>query len=348
MVRTERRQFLKAAGAGTGIALGAGAASAQGSSEVSTSQNREVITSFTATATGGYITINGDDKQASNDNGSRLELTGPGVNGDLIIEGDVYSDKTWESTNIDFPGFNLDQLVDPGDLPIDPSNINEDITVTVDPISGTFDPAAGLITGDITLTVDVFLEINVIITIEREFQVVIPGDTADPIPLTTKQSGSLQGSASNLDGSNASATLVSNEFIIEATNETIGNPIGDDINVDNELNLPSDDPSRNYIELQLDLAWGNQGPPTELLPPIPDPIEPGFEGPPKDEDGDGLLENVRGGQGPPSVLDVQALFDNLNNPNIQNNSDKFNFQGDDPNSVGVLDVQALYDKHVNN
>ena len=59
-----------------------------------------------------------------------------------------------------------------------------------------------------------------------------------------------------------------------------------------------------------------------------------------DPDGDGLYEDVRG-DGGVSVLDVQTLFNNLDNPQLQSNAEKFDFSGTGGN-VTVLDVQALF------
>ena len=61
---------------------------------------------------------------------------------------------------------------------------------------------------------------------------------------------------------------------------------------------------------------------------------------PKDLDGDGLYEAIRGGT-ELTVLDVQALFNNLDNPAVQENSVLFNFSGLG-SEVTVLDVQALF------
>ena len=76
--------------------------------------------------------------------------------------------------------------------------------------------------------------------------------------------------------------------------------------------------------------------------PVP-PIETAL--PPRDIDGDGKYEDVRG-NGDLSILDVQELFKNLDNPDLQANSELFNFQGDSPDEVGILDVQALYDQYL--
>jgi hypothetical protein len=76
-----------------------------------------------------------------------------------------------------------------------------------------------------------------------------------------------------------------------------------------------------------------------------DPDVPPMAGgcPPADHDGDGLCEDVRG-TGDLSMLDVQALFENIQNPKLQEHSEAFNFSGLDPGEVTILDVQALFNR----
>jgi hypothetical protein len=62
---------------------------------------------------------------------------------------------------------------------------------------------------------------------------------------------------------------------------------------------------------------------------------------PLDIDGDGLYEAVVGNNDV-TILDVQALFKNLDSECVQNNPGAFNFSGTDPDGVSILDVQAHY------
>jgi hypothetical protein len=66
------------------------------------------------------------------------------------------------------------------------------------------------------------------------------------------------------------------------------------------------------------------------------------DGPPTDPDGDGTYEDVRGTDSF-SILDVQALFNNLDNPAVVNNAAAFNFQTSF-DTVSTLDVQALFNE----
>ena len=61
--------------------------------------------------------------------------------------------------------------------------------------------------------------------------------------------------------------------------------------------------------------------------------------PAQDLDEDGLYEDVNG-DGAFTIVDVQALFANLDSDTVQNNAAKFDFNGD--GVVDVTDVQALY------
>jgi hypothetical protein len=66
-----------------------------------------------------------------------------------------------------------------------------------------------------------------------------------------------------------------------------------------------------------------------------------FENAPTDPDEDGLYEDING-DGTFDIVDVQALFANLNDDAIQNNPDAFDFNGD--GQVDVVDVQRLFNE----
>jgi hypothetical protein len=60
-----------------------------------------------------------------------------------------------------------------------------------------------------------------------------------------------------------------------------------------------------------------------------------------DTTANGLLNDVDG-DGAFDIFDVQTLFENFNEPIVQNNASAFNFNGDDPPKVTIFDVQALF------
>ena len=64
---------------------------------------------------------------------------------------------------------------------------------------------------------------------------------------------------------------------------------------------------------------------------------------PKNPAGDGLYRHVRG-EDEFTILDVQALFNNLDNPTLQEYAGAFNFSGTRPDEVTILDVQALFNE----
>ena len=75
--------------------------------------------------------------------------------------------------------------------------------------------------------------------------------------------------------------------------------------------------------------------PTSVTPP------PVLDSEPQNPAGDGLYRDVRGDDSV-DILDVQTLFNNLDNPAVQEYASSFNFSGTDPTEVTVLDVQALF------
>ena len=77
-------------------------------------------------------------------------------------------------------------------------------------------------------------------------------------------------------------------------------------------------------------------------PPVIDNGQPPAERLPLDNDGDGLYEDVRGDDDF-NILDVQALFNNLEEPAVTGNAQYFYFNPrPDPQSPNILDVQSLF------
>ena len=64
---------------------------------------------------------------------------------------------------------------------------------------------------------------------------------------------------------------------------------------------------------------------------------------PRDVDGDGLYEDVRG-DGKFDIADVQLLFESLTEPRVQENAAFYNFSGSSPSEVTIFDVQMLFNR----
>jgi hypothetical protein len=234
MHRPNRRELLKTTGVGAGVALGMGTGSAQStaSQTVQTAQSREAEKVFTATADSGFIVVNGDSASDG-----PIQFGGNSIDGDVSIEGVVYSDDTWESTRVNFPKLQPEDVLDDDDIPVvSPEDLDGDIDIQVDPITGTYNIDKEIVTGDFALTIDVDLSAAGIVSFDVEV-------SADAV-LTTEQSGDMNGDVQGgLGDGTATVTLVNNEFDLPASgNDTI----------DDQLGLPS--PSgRNYLEIALNL-----------------------------------------------------------------------------------------------
>ena len=80
----------------------------------------------------------------------------------------------------------------------------------------------------------------------------------------------------------------------------------------------------------------------EVTEPLPEIDVTGDGNPATDTTGDGLLDDVNG-DGEATIVDVQALFQNLDNDEVQSNAALFDFSGTG-DEVTVSDVQALYNQ----
>ena len=65
------------------------------------------------------------------------------------------------------------------------------------------------------------------------------------------------------------------------------------------------------------------------------------DSPPTDTDGDGKLEDINGDESS-DVLDVQALFQNLDDETVKTNPESFDFNAD--GTVDILDIQTLFNQ----
>lgn len=343
----QRRELIRATGAaGTGLALGAGAASAQ--QEQTETQQQAVETTFSATVDEGFLVLNGN---GPDDQDAAVNIDVSTIDGTVFIEGEVYEDRTWSSTNVDFPELDPTQLVDASDadfiqdIQYDPE---AGITVEVNSISGVYDPGApngGLVTGDIDLLIDAFMPGTMTtgsgIPIDFTFEFSIDVNSGQDITLTTETSNALDGNASGLNTNSATATVVSNNFTVPKAEgpNLCQDPIVGQICVNELLNLPVEQPTQNWMELTIEPEWDG-------APPFAVPKLPGQQESPNDIDGDGKFEDITG-NGDVTIFDTQALFTNLDSEEVQNNAKFFNFsQYSDDDEVTTLDVASHFAKHV--
>jgi len=76
------------------------------------------------------------------------------------------------------------------------------------------------------------------------------------------------------------------------------------------------------------------------------PFGEGSDGPEfsaRDPDGDGLYEDVDDSGGEPDIFDVRALFNNLDDPDLQADAEYFDFD-DSGGEVDIFDVRALFNE----
>ena len=347
MTELNRRQFVKAAGAGAGLTVGAGATSAQ---RQGPKANKAVEAPFSATVDQGTLTLDGGEL---GDPGASVTLDISTLEGSIDIEGAVYEDKTWDSTSIQFPDVNPGQLIDEGDLPGFVDSISFDdvsqVDVVVDSISGTYDPESGdsgLVTGNLDMAIEADLEGSATvsgISVDFTFEFSIDINSGQNLNLTTGVSNNLEGSAADLQSNSATATVVNNSFTVpEATGPDLCQdpPLVDPICINDQLGLPIDNAERNWIELTLEPNWDGE-PPQFGLPTLP-----GADNPPKDLDNDGNYEDITG-SGEVDIFDTQTLFNNLDSEELQANAASFNFNPYSPDDeVTIFDVASHWKQNL--
>jgi hypothetical protein len=346
MTELNRRQFVKVAGAGAGLTVGAGATGAQQQSGADTA----VEASFSATIDNGALTLDGGELA---DPDATINISIGTLDGSIQIEGDVYEDATWDSQDIQFPDVNPGQLIDEGDLPDFVDSISFDdssqVDVLVDSIAGVYDPESGnggLVTGSLDMFIDADLLGTAVVSgldVEFTFDFSIDVNDSQNIELTTGESYGLTGDAANLESTDAIATVVNNNFTVpEATGPDLCQdaPLVDPICINDQLNLPIEDPQRNWVQLTMEPDWDGD-PPQFGLPTLP-----GGEGEPQDLDGDGNHEDVTG-SGQVTVFDTQTLFDNLDSEDVQENAGAFNFNPTSPDDeVTIFDVASHWKQNI--
>lgn len=330
MTATNRRQVLKTVGASAGAGgLGVSAVSS-GSADADSTQTAEITNVMSVRGTeDGLLAVSEPSIQKARENGINL----PGSEERPLVElsANVYSDGTWESTNVNFADIPIEELV--GQDMIDQYNpiVSGDITeipVEIRVPNG--------LSGQVQFGNDSpLLSFEGTVTLYVGFSEEFPDqqDLLHDIYLsntTTEQSGVMVGNA-DFSTSSGTATLVDNEFRVSKTNRTI---FGGVLDIDNELNLPSD-PGKSWLELPVDVEFDDY---------IAQPPAIVGDTPPKRSGIDNRWDIITGQGSCPSILDVQTLFSNLDNPDIQNNVEAFNFSASQSDRVTVFDVQALYSR----
>jgi hypothetical protein len=311
MEPVERRQVLAAAGVGAGLATGVGATGTRGQdapgSGAATASDQEPTHVFTARGTGGFLGINTDDPYSD---GYPL----PDDDGEppVVIQGEIYPDGSWTATSVAFKTF------DPGDFGLPAIDLDVDINVPGG-LSGAIDREAGLMTAEGTL--EIFLPLSDFDDIEEDLEV-----TIDIVDGTTLQSNNMVGDTEAFDTPEGSVVLVDNAYTVPATDAVVFG-----IDIDEVLDLPSEQPGDNWFELRLEVEFAPRPPPV-VGDDAPTSV------------GEDMLYDDVTGDGDLTIADVQSLFDSLDSDVVQEHAPAFDFSDTNPERVSVFDVQALFDR----
>lgn len=305
---TDRRSVLKTAALGTGLSSLVGTTSGETETDCGPC-GQEDGGIFEATGTAGFIAINTDDPETD---GYQLPdtLDEPPV----TIEADYSDDGTWVATNVEFAD------LEPVDLGLPPVNLDFQINTPVG-MSGTIDHEAGILTVEGVL--EIFIPVSDVDPDQDDIRVTVAIENG-----TTLQSNHMIGDARDMGTASATVTIVDNEFTVPATDAVIFG-----IDIDELLNLPSLESGRNWFELNLDIEF------TDAVPQPPAIVD----GSPAKRSGiDNCYDLVTGEGSTVDILDVQTLFTNLDNPDVQDHALAYNFSGSNRERVTAFDVQALY------
>ena len=194
------------AGVGLGFATPAAA---------SDHENATVAATFEATGVGGFVAISQTDAEDP-----ILFPTPDEVERPISIDGVVYTNGTWRSTDLFFPDLGEEQLGFDTEIRLE----------TPRPFEGEFDRETGEMSADAALTI-------VVPVGNEELEI---GARAN---LTTGQSNGIQGNSEGLATDNATVTLVNNRFRVP---EETGNTL-----IDGVIGLPAPDQGTNWLSLDL-------------------------------------------------------------------------------------------------
>ena len=344
MTGLDRRQLLTAVGAGAGAGL-TGVTAAQTEREADTEQ--AVETTFTATVGSGFLVIDGS---GPGDQDATANIALENLEGDIDIEGEIYEDRTWQSDSVSFPSLDPGDLIDAGDIgPVKQIEFDDSTSLNVNAgsITGTYDPEADngpLVAGSIDLQLDASVKGTATLDfpndpeVDFEFDFNLDLNDGADIELTTATSGDLEGEAETLGCADPVVRVVNNDFVVpEATGNVEQCYLGGTIclNINDQLELPSEPGGRNFIELALDITWDSGQP----QPFAPDPIVGNT--PPRDLDCDGRYDDINGDRNL-DIADVQALFDHRNDDQLEANAELYDFAETGSGRVSIFDVQALF------
>lgn len=183
----------------------------------------DVVDSFVAESTGGFIAVAEDTEAEARDNSLGFPPT-EGVPDPLVIDAEVYADDTWQAVDVDMPELDLEGVI--------PEEFAAfDVTASLEAphgFGGIYAPDEGEMTLEGTLRLDLTIdgdELNVDVDLEA----------------TTGESGGLTGTSA-FDADPPTATLVDNESVID---DETGAALIDDF-----LGLPQEDPL--WMELILE------------------------------------------------------------------------------------------------
>jgi hypothetical protein len=222
-------------------------------------------------------------------------------------------------------------------------------TLTIEPGGGQVDiPGNRLLTTNESDTVDwQFVDAEADVDTNGRETLVVPRRQGVTVTgTTTVAAGTL------LDVTLVTASGQETPFVQQFTEVPVENTAAEQ---PNEWSITADFETVEGLEIaagtEFDVQVFRTGVPGTLTPePVPgraggpSPPPTIVEGPPADLDGDGLYEDVRGNNDL-TILDVQSLFNNLDNPDLQNNAEAFKFQENGASEeVTILDVQALFNE----
>lgn len=194
------------------VAVGAGV----GSVEANNNSSEQAAT-FNATGTEGFVAINAENTDDPISFPTPDEVEQP-----ISVDGELFTNGTWRSTNVSFPDLGEEQLGFPVKIQLEAPR----------PFEGELDRETGEMSVDAALT---------IIVPDANERVNVSAN------LTTGESGEMVGDAEGLGTDSATVTLVGNEFTVP---EETGNTV-----IDEFVGLPAPEVGTNWFSLTLEMSF---------------------------------------------------------------------------------------------